>query len=145
MLIWSRWGFFVFLFFGAGVGLGFVIKALAGVQAASGPSVPMFIGLGEVISAVGLFFFHRSVLERRLDKPRPASFLQPLPEPVVHANGVRQTHQQLPVLHPQTGEQIWTRPRSTFFFVPVTYWPYLLAAFGVVLFVIGVVGSLSGS
>lgn len=145
MIIFSRWGFFVFLFLGLGVGLGFLLHAASGLEADAGPTIPIFIGLGQLLSAIGLYFFVRSVIDGRLDKPRPAYFLEQLAQPYVHPNGVRQTHQQLPVLHPQTGEQIYDRPRSTFFFVPVRYWPFLLAAFGLVLIVGGVVGILTGA
>jgi hypothetical protein len=144
VIIWSRWGILVFPFFGIGAGLGFLLKTLLGNSADSGSPVAMFVGAGLLLSAVGLWFFSTYVVERHLDKPQQAFFLQPLPVPVVHPNGVRQTHTQLPVLHPETGQPIWTQRRSTFFFVPVRYWPYILGALGLLLFVIGVVGTLAG-
>jgi hypothetical protein len=145
MIIWSRWGVLVFPFIGIGGGLGFLLQTMAGSSADSGPSVSMFVGAGLVLSAVGLGFFSTYVVERHLDKPQQAFFLQPLPAPVVHPNGARQTHTQLPILHPETGQPIWTHPRSTFFFVPFRYWPYIFGVLGLGLFVIGVIGTLAGS
>lgn len=145
MIIWSRWGILVLPFFAIGVGLGFTFARLFGNQTESGPSVAVFIGLGMILSAVAMHFVLDQLVLRRLDKPRPAFFTQALPEPFVHPNGMRQTYQQLPILNPQTGEQVWTQPVSTFFFVPVRYWPFVLGAIGATIALIGVVGVLVGS
>lgn len=56
--------------------------------------------------------------------------LQPLAEPVV-VDGVTMNSQPVPVLNQQTGEEIWTRPSSTFFFIPLKYWSYVIGAVGV--------------
>jgi hypothetical protein len=145
VIIWSRWGILVFPFIGVGVGLAFLLMTLVGSQSDSGPTAAMFMGAGYVLSAVGLWFFSTYVVERHLDKPQQAFFLQPLAQPVVHPNGARQTHTQLPMLHPETGQPIWTKPRSTFFFVPVRFWPYIFGIVGLVVFVGGVIGVLAGS
>jgi hypothetical protein len=139
MIIWSRWGILVMLFVGLGVGLGFIIKTLAGVEAKSGPTVGLYIGLGFILSAVLLFFAVRLTVGKIIDKPRPAVAWQQLAEPVKLENGATQTHRPVPITDPDTGAQLYTNPRSTFFFIPVKYWPYLLAALGVVLILINVV------
>lgn len=144
MIIWQRWGILAVLFAGAGVGLGFLLKTLLGVRAESGPSVGVFIGVGFVLAAVGLWAFDRFVVDRHLDKAKPAYLLEPLPEPVVNERGVRQTHRQVPVLHPETGQQIWTQPRSTLFFIPFRFLPFVLGGLGLVLFVVNFVALISG-
>ena len=144
MIIWQRWGILAILFVGAGVGLGFLLKALFGVRENSGAPVGVFIGVGFVLAAAGLWAFDRFVLDRHLDKARPAYILEPLPEPVVNAQGVRQTHRQVPVVHPETGQQIFTQPRSSLFFIPFRFLPFVLGALGLVIFVVNLVVLLAG-
>jgi len=72
MIIWSRWGIVVLLFFGLGVGLGFLVMALLGIHEKSGPVNGIFVGLGFILSAVALYFFNREVVQKHLDKPRQA-------------------------------------------------------------------------
>jgi hypothetical protein len=139
VIIWSRWGIFVMLFVGFGVLLGFIIKTLAGVQANSGPTVGLYMGLGFVISAVALFFVVKATVGKVIDKPKPAVVWQQLPAPVTNENGLRQTHRAIPVTDPETGAQLYTRPRSTLFFIPVRYWPYVLAGLGVVFIIVNLV------
>ena len=142
MIIWSRWGILVMLFVGLGVGLGFIIKTLAGVQADSGPTVGLYIGLGFILSSVALFFVVRATVGKVIDKPRPAVVWQQLAQPVKLENGTTQTHRAVPVTDPDTGAQLYTTPRSTLF-IPVKYWPYVLAGLGVVLIVINLATSLA--
>jgi hypothetical protein len=140
MIIWSRWGFLVVIFFGLSVGLGFGLKGLINPGlATSSPATSLFLGLGFFLGAAALWAFVKLVLPR-MDKARPSVVYQPLPEPVVNANGVRMTHRPVAVVNQETGEQIWTRPTSTFFFIPMRFWPYPIAAIGVINLVIGLIG-----
>jgi len=43
------------------------------------------------------------------------------------------------VLHPETGQPLVTQPTSSFFFVPVKYWVYVLPAIGLLVLVINLV------
>jgi hypothetical protein len=144
MIIWSRWGIVVLLFIGAGIGLGFAIGAGFGAIRESGAHNGVFVGLGFLLSSVGLWFFDKYVVDKRLDKARPSVVYQPLPEPVKLANGSTQTHQAVQVLHPTTGEPLWVKPRSTFFFVPVKYWPFVLGVLGLIVFLINLIIVLAG-
>jgi len=144
ILIWQRWGILVVLFFPLGIGIGFLLKTIFGVQANSGPSVGIFIGLGFVISAAIMYFVVKATVGKVIDKPTPAVVWQPLAEPVKNENGSIQTHRAIPVTDPDTGQQLWTQPRSTLFFVPVKYWPYVLGAIGALVFVITLFITLAG-
>lgn len=139
MIIWSRWGILVMLFVGFGVLLGFIIKTLAGVQADSGPTVGLYIGLGFILSSVALFFAVKATVGKIIDKPQPAVVWQKLAEPITNENGLRQTHRAVPVTDPDTGAQLYTTPRSSLFFIPVRYWPYVLAGLGVLFVVVNLV------
>ena len=46
--------------------------------------------------------------------------------------------------NPETGEQVWSRPVSTFFFIPIRFWVFILPALGLVIFVINLVVLLGG-
>ncbi|MGG7509810.1 hypothetical protein [Plantibacter sp. YIM 135249] len=138
MIIWSRWGILVFVFFGLSVGLGFALKALISPYSDNNSGgANVFIGTGFIIGAVALWAFAKFALPK-LDKPQPALIYQPLPEPVVNERGVKMTHRPVPVVNQETGQQVWTRPRSTFFFIPMGFWPYVIAAVGVFNVIIGV-------
>lgn len=131
MIIWSRWGIVVLLFFGLGVGLGFLVMALFGIHESSGAVPGVFVGIGFILSAIGLYFFNREVIAKHLDKPRQA---------VVYQDG-----RALPVLHPETGQPLVTQPTSSFFFVPVKYWVYVLPTIGLLVLVINTVVLLTRS
>jgi hypothetical protein len=139
MIIWSRWGILVLLFVGLGVLLGFALAGITGLAAPSGPINGVFIGLGFILSAGLLWVFTRFVVGTHIDKPQPAVLYEKLAEPVRDENNALRTHRVIPVLHPETGQQIMTRPVSTFFFVPIRYWPYVLGALGAIIFVINLV------
>ena len=139
MIIWSRWGIVVLLFFGLGVGLGFIIMAILGIHERSGPVNGIFVGLGFLLSGVGLYFFNKHVVDKHLDKPRLAVIYEKLAEPVRAENGAVTTHRVVPVVHPETGQQIVTKPTSSFFFVPVRYWVYVLPAIGLLVLLINLV------
>lgn len=131
MIIWSRWGFLSFLAIGLGVGTAFGLNALVDAAldgATIGAAVFLFAGVYNLVLAV--------VAYPRLDKPRPVTYTEALPQPITHPNGVVQTHQVLPALDAD-GKQLWARPRSTLFFVPAQFvWVLCLAA-ALVLAVIG--------
>ncbi len=139
MIIWSRWGILVFLFVGLGVLLGFSLASITGLAVASGPINGVFVGIGLVLSAALLWVFNRFVVGTYIDKPRPAVMYEKLAEPVRDENNAVQTHRVIPILHPETGQQVMTNPVSTFFFVPIRYWPFVLGALGLVILVINVV------
>jgi hypothetical protein len=143
MIIWSRWGIVVLLFAGLGVGLGFAIAAVVGVVERSGPVNGVFVGIGMLLSAALLFVFNRVVVGKHIDKPKPAVMYEQLPQPVVDQNNVRQTHRVIPILHPETGQQVMTNPVSTFFFIPLRYWPFILGALAVVILLVNLVGVLT--
>lgn len=139
ILIWQRWGILVVLFFGLGVGLGFLLKAIFGVQANSGSPVGVFVGLGFLISAAILWLIVRATVGKVIDKPQPAVVWQQLAEPVVGEDGVKRTHRAVPVTDPDTGQQLWTQPKSTLFFIPVRFWPFILGGLGVLVFAINLI------
>lgn len=139
MIIWSRWGIVVLLFIGLGVLLGFTLAGVTGLAESSGPVNGVFVGIGFVLSAALLWLFVRLVVGRHIDRPRPAAIHEKLAEPIRHENGSVQTHRVIPVLHPETGQQIYTNPVSTFFFVPLRFWPFVLAGLGVIVLVVNLV------
>jgi hypothetical protein len=139
ILIWQRWGILVFLFVPLAIGLGFLLKAIFGVQANSGAPVGVFVGLSFILSAVALYFVAKATIGKVIDKPQPAVVWQQLAEPVKNENGTTQTHRAIPVTDPDTGQQLWTTPRSTLFFIPVRFWPFILGGLGVLLFAINLI------
>jgi ABC-type antimicrobial peptide transport system permease subunit len=139
MIIWSRWGILAFLFIGVGVGLGFLLATILGVVERSGPVNGVFVGIGFVLSAVGLYFFNKYVMDRHLDKPRPMTITRPLAQPYTHPDGRVQTHEVVPAVDGQTGQPIVVQPRSTLFFIPMRFWPFIIAGLGVVVFIINVI------
>lgn len=140
MIIFTRWGFLVVFFAAAGSLLGFGLQAL--VTGSADPGRFVFFGLGEMVGAVGLWFFSRAVLDRHLDKPKPLTVTERLAQPYVHPNGAVQHFTTSPVLHPQTGQPLWSQPRSTLFFIPVRIWAYLLGALGLSVFIGSLISSL---
>ena len=140
MIIWTRWGIFAFLFVGLGVGLGFLLKAVAGLGRVTEPSVSgIFVGLGFLISGVGLYVFDRFVVRAYLDKPRPLTVTRPLAQPYRHPDGRVQTHEVVPAVDPQTGQQFVVRPNSSLFFIPLRFWPFIITGLGLVVLVINLV------
>ena len=47
------------------------------------------------------------------------------------------THRLVPVVNQETGQQVFSRPSSTLFFIPLRFWPYAVAAVGVINLVLG--------
>ncbi len=137
MIIWSRWGILVFVFFGLSVGLGYLLRAaLAPGLDASAPQMNFFIGTAFLIGAAVFWAFCVLALPK-LDKPKPIFVYEKLSEPATHPDGSKMTHRSVPVVHPETGQQVWQEQRSTFFFIPMRFWPYLIAAVGVVVIIVG--------
>ncbi|WBU39189.1 hypothetical protein [Homoserinibacter sp. YIM 151385] len=141
MIIWSRWGILVLLFVGLGVLLGFllanVVAAASGTTAAeSGPGVGVFVGIGFVLSAGLLHLVARATIGRVIDKPRQATVVEKLAQPEPGPGGGMRTHRTVAVVHPETGQPVWIRPTSTFFFIPVRFWPFVLAGLGLVIAVV---------
>ncbi|MCU1446198.1 hypothetical protein [Cryobacterium sp.] len=127
----------VIVSFGLSVGLGFALKALGAPAADSNaPVTNTFLGTGFLLGAAALWAFSKYLLPK-LDKAKPSFVYQPLAEPVVNERGAKVTHRPVAVVNQETGQQIWARPSSTFFFIPMRFWPYPLAAIGVVNVVIG--------
>lgn len=140
MIIWTRWGILAFLFIGIGVGLGFLLKSLFGFGSVTGPATGVFVGLGLLLSAVGLYFFELHVVRRRLDKPRVLTVTRQLAEPYTHPDGRVQTHEVVPAVDGASGQPIVVAPSSTLFFVPMRFWSFIIAGLGLVVIVINVVG-----
>jgi len=137
MIIWSRWGIVVFAFIGISVGLGFILKAIFTPNVSiNEPSGNILIGTGFLLGATGLWAFSRYALPR-LDKPKPSFVYETLPEPYINERGVKMTQLPVAVVNQQTGEQVYTKPTSTFFYVPVRFWPYIVAAIGVFNIIVG--------
>ena len=133
MIIWSRWGILVLLAAMPGVLIGGLVGTAMNDGVGNGPGFSVFFGVGLVLSGVLVYSLDRFVIARHLDKPRQQIVLQPLAQPFTHPNGVRQTHQQVALVDPQTGQPAWVRPRSTLFFIPTRIWPYILASIGVLV------------
>lgn len=133
MIIWSRWGIVVLAFFGLGVALGFLTMAVLGVEDREGATAGVFVGLGYMASGGLLHLFSRYVVGNKIDKPTPAVVWEPV---AAGGGGVGHQYQPIPVLHPSTGEQIWVRPQSTFFLLPIRIWGFLLPLLGLVVFTI---------
>lgn len=143
MIIWSRWGIIAFFFVGIGIGLGFLLKAVVGLGRETGPVSGMFVGLGLLVAAVGLFVFDRFVVAKHLDRPRPMTVTRQLAVPYQHPDGRVQTHEAVPIVDQATGQQVIMRPRSTLFFIPMAIWPFVIAAIGLTAFVVGTVGTVN--
>ncbi|CAN5346887.1 hypothetical protein BH09ACT4_BH09ACT4_06930 [soil metagenome] len=131
ILIWQRWGILAILFVPIGIAIGFLLKAILGVPNSPGNAVGALVGVGLIISAALMWLVVRATVGKIIDKPKPAFVWQHLAEPVVDANGATQTQRAIAVTDPDTGQQLWTHPRSTLFFIPLKYLPFVLADIGV--------------
>ena len=143
MIIWSRWGILLLPVIGLGIATGAVISAIVGAVAGGAVPENLFLGVGLVVAGVYVWLFDHFALPH-LDRPRQQVVLQPLAQPYTHPNGVRQTHQQVALVDPRTGQPVWVRPRSSLFFVPVRYWSFILAGLGVVVTIATTVSLLVG-
>ena len=136
ILIWQRWGIVVALFAVLAVGIGYLLKGISGMPDTGGVALGLWVGVGLIISAALLWFAVRATVGKIIDKPTPVVVWQQLAEPTVDANGVKRTHAAVPVLHPTSGQPLITNPRSTLFFIPVRFWPYILGGIGLLLLVL---------
>ncbi len=137
MIIWSRWGFIAFLAFGASLALGFAVETIVAPDAPPNAGIlNICFGMGFLLGATGLWAFNIYALPR-LDKPRPQFVHQKLAQPIVNQDGSSVTHQAVPVVNQQTGQQVYTRPSSSLFFIPMRFWPFVIAAVGVGSIVVG--------
>lgn len=134
MIIWSRWGILVFLCIGLGVGTGALLDAIVFPGQSDGAPFGLFLGLGFVAAGVYTYLLDRFVVRPHLDRPQQQFVLEPLPQRVGN-----QTHRQVPLLHPETGQPIFVQPRSSLFFVPVRHWPVILAAVGILVALVNAV------
>jgi len=142
MLIWTRWGFFGFIFIGLGVGVGFLLKAAFGLGAVDESAINgTFVGIGFLMAAIGLYFLDGLLVRARLDKPRVLMVPQQVP-PL--PNGQPQPPRMVPAIEPGTNKLVVVRPRSTMFGIPLQLWPYLIALLGLVVLIINVVRLLVG-
>lgn len=137
MIIWSRWGILVLLAVGLGVGTGGLLNALL-LPGVDGSGSTMFLGVGFVAAGVYTYLLDRFVLTPHLDKPQQQFVLQPLPQPVGN-----QTHRQVPVVDPQTGQPVFAQPRSSLFFIPVRIWPFVLAGVGIVVTIVNAIALIA--
>jgi hypothetical protein len=135
VIIFSRWGFLVLLAMGAGVLFALGLNRLIAPDVRSGPGFGVFIGVGWLVAAALTWVLVRFVVRPHLDKPRPLFVLHPLPQPIVTDRG-KQTHRQVPAIDPETGKQIYTQPKSTFFFIPLSVWPIILGVLGAGILVV---------
>ncbi|MEO7587471.1 MAG: hypothetical protein ABIS84_05530 [Arachnia sp.] len=137
MIVWTRWGILAFVAFGLSVGLGFTLKAIIAPDAETNAGiVSTCLGIGFLLGAAALWSFSTYALPR-LDKPQPQYVHQPLPQPLVDPSGRTVTHRLVPVVNQETGQQVFSRPSSTLFFIPLRFWPYAVAAVGVINLVLG--------
>ena len=140
MIIWSRWGILVLPIAVVGVGLSWLFGAAVGAIHPNGTSNAVFTSMGLVVAAALLAVFNRFVVGVHIDKPRPAVMYEQLAEPVRDENNVLRTHRVIPVLHPETGQQVMVNPTSTLFFVPLRFWPLILGGLGLVATAIALTG-----
>lgn len=138
VILWTRWGILAFVAFGLSVGLGFGLQAILASDAVPGAGIEnICLGFGFFLGAMALWAFAKFALPR-LDKPRPQFIHQQLQQPVVVAHGFTVTHRAISVVNQETGQQVFTQPSSNLFFVPLRFWPYVIATVGV----INIVGGL---
>ncbi len=143
MIVWQRWGILVFFAMGAGVGIGFLIKAVLGLGDVDDNALNgVCVGGGFIIGASLLLLFVNRALPK-LDKAQPVVQWHKLETPETDEHGRPRTHRAVPVVNAETGEQVWSAPRSTFFFVPMRFWVFLLAGAGLVILVVNLVVILS--
>ena len=137
MIIWSRWGILVPLVAAPGVAVLALLALLVLPGGSANPTYGVFMGLGLMLGGLTTYLFNRFVLEPHLDAPRQQFVLERLP----HPNG-SQTHRRVALVHPETGQPVWVRPRSTLFFVPFRIWPAIIVTLGALLTFLGFVAAV---
>ena len=48
----------------------------------------------------------------------------------------------VPLVHPETGQPLWVRPRSTLFFIPFRIWPAIIVTVGALVTFLGFVSAV---
>lgn len=145
MIIWSRWGILAFPFIGIGIAIGLGLKALLLPADTANDADGVFVGVGMLLAAVLLLIAVKLLVGKVIDKPQPAYFSERLPAPEKTEHGTTRTHRQVALRHPETGQQIYTNPQSTLFFIPLRFVPFAIAGLGVVIIIGSMVGLMSGS
>lgn len=144
ILIWTRWGLVVLVFVAVSVALGMGLKSVFAPQlAGSSGGTALYIGIGMLVGAVALWFFSKYVLPK-MDKPQPLYTTEKLVPPIVNEQGVTVTQRQIPVVNQQTGQQVYSQPSSSMFYIPVRFWPYVMAVIGAFCIYVGISSILKG-
>ncbi|WP_285725654.1 hypothetical protein [Psychromicrobium xiongbiense] len=138
MIVWSRWGIFVVLCAGVGALIMMTVFSLVDRQPSHSG---IWAGLGLVLGAVINWLF-ASYLLPRMDPPKPVLFRQPLAQPYANEHGQTVTFHVVQAVDPATGQLAFYTPRSSLFFIPVKYWTWILAAVGLLIATLSLVGSL---
>lgn len=128
-MIFSRWGFLSFLSIGIGVAVALPVAAAVGLPN-SGVHIGAMVFTVTALVNVALALW----VYPRLDRPRPVTVLQPLPQPVPRQDGTAQTHQVVHAVD-RDGNQIWRTPRSRLFFIPATLWWAVFSAIALALWI----------
>lgn len=145
MIVWNRWGILQLLIAGLSVLTGFSIKLLLfGNAADSGPEAGIFVGFGFIIGGIYTWLFNKYVAERFLDKPKPLYTYTQLETPNVDEHGRTITYRPVPIINPETGQVVYSFPRSTFFFIPFKAWVYVMPAIGLLIVVMTTIQMLIG-
>jgi hypothetical protein len=105
-------------------GLG-VLPALTGLES---------FGIGLLVAAAINLGWNLLLVGRVVDKPVPAYRLVPVPP----AGGGEPQKPRVELVLDSNGHIVLIRQRSTFMFLPLTYWPVVLGVLGVLLIFLGI-------
>lgn len=145
ILIWSRWGLLVLAFIGLAVALGFALKeVLAPDLRASSSNTALYFGVGFLLAGAALWVFVTYVFPR-IDPPQPMWVSEKLAEPIVNEQGATVTHKQVAIIDEKTGKQAHVQPTSSLFYIPIRFWPYVLAVIGVFALYVGISSMIQGT
>lgn len=139
LIFWSRWGILIIPATALGVAVGALLAQIVMPGVREGHAYGMFMGLGLILGGLSTYLVDRLLIGPHLDKPRQQFVLEPLPQPVGS-----QTHRQVPLLNAETGQPVWVKPRSTFFFVPLRIWSAVIITVGSLLLLLSLVLTLQG-
>lgn len=120
---------------GAGVLTGVVFASVFASGATSGPAGAICTGFG-LVAAGGYMWLVEHYVIARLDRPQPMYVLQQLAHSQMGPQGRLQTHVRVPAVHPQTGQPVWSRPRSTFFFIPTRIFVAIFPIIGLAMILV---------
>lgn len=142
MVIWQRWGILAFfsMVFGALLGSGIAGVLFPGSSSSGIAESGQWLvsaGIGELIFAVLLWLFENRVIGHYIDKPQPVYNHYALEEPYTDHNGTVHHYQVSQAIDLRTGEPQTSQPRSSLFFIPLRFWPYIQAGLGVTLLLLG--------